>query len=97
LGYFGGDFFHKHALFVSAVGGCTLIDGQKTVCMDKLFNDVTSGDCLVYSFGIGNECSFEVAMADMGCKVRAFDLLEDATDEKFKVVEFECMSFCTSK
>jgi hypothetical protein len=63
--------------------GMKIIDGQKPVCLDKLYHDLQSGNCLVYSFGIGDEFSFEVAMADLGCTVRAFDLNVDTKDNRF--------------
>jgi hypothetical protein len=47
-----------------------IIDGQKTVCLDKMYRDILRGECLVYSFGVGDDFTFEVAMADLGkyCK-----------------------------
>jgi len=49
-------------------------DGQKAVCLDKKFMDNLKNDnCLIYSFGLSNDWSFEEAMAALGCKVRAFD------------------------
>ncbi|XP_071522723.1 probable methyltransferase-like protein 24 isoform X4 [Panulirus ornatus] len=59
--YFGGR--------VSPSG---LVDGDKAVCLAPVF-DITPGDCIVYSFGISNEWSFDDAMAQFGCQVYAFD------------------------
>jgi hypothetical protein len=55
------------------LGNCGHFDGQKFVCLDKLYEDVRRNECLVYSFGIANDWSFEEVMAGMGCKVHAFD------------------------
>ena len=35
------------------MGGCGFPDGEKFVCMDKLYQDIQDHKCLVYSFGIG--------------------------------------------
>ena len=43
------------------------------MCMDKIMADIRDGKCLIYSFGIGKDWSFEDAMASLGCQVRAFD------------------------
>jgi Methyltransferase domain len=48
------------------------IDGQKTVCMDPGVVP-ESTDCLVYSFGINNEWSFDRMFEHFGCQVYAFD------------------------
>ncbi|CAL4124880.1 unnamed protein product, partial [Meganyctiphanes norvegica] len=48
------------------------IDGDKWVCLDSQYN-ITPNDCLVYSFGINNEWSFDDSMDAFGCKVFAFD------------------------
>ena len=48
------------------------IDGQKAVCLDAGLAPKVD-DCVVYSFGIDNEWSFDEAMEQYGCSVFAFD------------------------
>jgi hypothetical protein len=48
------------------------IDGQKAVCMDPQVAP-NPENCLVYSFGINNEWSFDEQMENYGCRVFAFD------------------------
>ena len=45
-------------------------DGHKFVCLDDF---EVNQNCLVYSFGLANEWSFEIAMAHFGCQVYGFD------------------------
>ena len=47
-------------------------DGQKAVCIDKKTAPQPT-KCIVYSFGISNEWSFDEAMEQYGCEVFAFD------------------------
>ena len=61
--YFGGEW----------LGQCGALDGNKYVCLDKLYQDIQQGQCLIYSFGISTDWTFEVAMSQLGCTVRAFD------------------------
>jgi len=51
----------------------SMIDGQKAVCLDPAVRPPVDGRCLVYSFGINNEWSFDEMMEMYGCKVHAFD------------------------
>lgn len=48
-------------------GGAT--EGEKYLCLDILTSDIKSGNCLVYSFGIANDWTFEKAMTLLGCQV----------------------------
>lgn len=48
------------------------LDGQKAVCLDPTIAP-RPDRCLVYSFGINNEWSFDEAMAEYGCQVYSFD------------------------
>jgi hypothetical protein len=61
--FFGGQWLDK----------CGALDGHKFVCLDKFYADVQSGNCLIYSFGIADDWTFEEAMAELGCTIRTFD------------------------
>ncbi len=52
--------------------------------MDHLLRDLEAGNCLVYSFGIADDWSFEDTMAALGCTVRAFDPTIDAQEKRFE-------------
>ena len=52
---------------------CHVMDGQKYVCMDELMDDIRNQNCLVYSFGVGKDWSFENTLGDWGCNVYAYD------------------------
>ena len=46
-------------------------DGHKFVCADDFHSGNVDGgeNCLVYSFGLSDDTSFEEAMAEAGCEV----------------------------
>merc|ERR1712141_935437 len=48
-------------------------DGIKTLCLDDIYRDIKNKECLIYSFGIADDWTFEEYMASLGCKVHAFD------------------------
>ena len=48
------------------------MDGHKKMCMDKQFRPEVN-NCVVYSFGINDEWSFDEAVEKMGCQIYAFD------------------------
>ena len=54
------------------LGGCHVYDGQKYVCMDELMEDMERQECIVYSFGIGGDWTFEDTIGTLGCKVYAY-------------------------
>ncbi|KAF0305900.1 Methyltransferase-like protein 24 [Amphibalanus amphitrite] len=49
------------------------VDGHKYVCLDPELSLLTSDGCLVYSFGISIDWSFDWDMEAFGCTVHAFD------------------------
>ena len=53
-----------------------------------MFLSVQAGNCLIYSFGIENDWSFEDTMGELGCKVRAFDPTIDAPAQRSENVSF---------
>ena len=60
----------------------TGIDGQKAVCLDPGLVPSSDGNCLVYSFGISDDWSFDEAMEAYGCDVFAFDPSLNVTDHR---------------
>jgi len=68
---------------------CHVMDGQKYVCMDDLMEDIQNNECIVYSFGVGNDISFEKTFADMGCKVFAYDPTINHSKHKFESISFK--------
>ena len=71
------------------IKGCYVMDGQKYVCMDDLMMDVKNQECVVYSFGISSEYTFEEMMASFGCKVYAYDPTIDAPTFEYPNIEFK--------
>ncbi|ROT77836.1 hypothetical protein C7M84_003464 [Penaeus vannamei] len=57
------------------------LDARKSVCLDERFK-ISPNNCLVFSFGINNDFSFEDDMAEFGCKVYAYDPTMDAKDHQ---------------
>lgn len=49
------------------------LDGQKAVCLDPVRLAPKPGECIVYSFGINDDWTFDEAMERYGCQVYAFD------------------------
>ena len=45
---------------------CGYLDGQKFVCMEKLYEAIQNDSCLVYSFGLADDWDFEVTLAHLG-------------------------------
>ena len=46
--------------------GCGQLDGEKMICMELLYEDIKNNSCLVYSFGLGDDWVFELALAELG-------------------------------
>ena len=61
-------------------------NGHKYVCEDDFAEEET---CLVYSFGVGYEATFEKTMAARGCHVYAYD----HTVEKFPDTGYSNLHF----
>ncbi|ELU03686.1 hypothetical protein CAPTEDRAFT_206360 [Capitella teleta] len=69
-----------HCRNVSRMGN--LADGGWNICQVAPYN-LKKDNCLVYSFGINNEWSFDDAVADTyGCEVKSFDPSMDVGDHK---------------
>lgn len=88
------DTFMKACTFKTRFGGhylkhCHSMDGQKYVCMDNILSDIDSKSCIVYSFGIAGDWSFEDSMSSIGCYVFAYDPTVDYPKWRGKNIHFE--------
>ncbi|XP_040581517.1 probable methyltransferase-like protein 24 [Lepeophtheirus salmonis] len=70
------------------LGNCGALDGSKYICMDKFLPAVDNGTCLVYSFGIGDDWSFEDLLAESNCKVHAYDPTIESPSKRSKNIYF---------
>ena len=96
------DFFHQfvqnpHRAYCKEIkrfGGqynpvCKFTDGSKFVCMDQLLKDIENGECLIYSFGVADDWSFEDIMDELGCEVYALDGSIDHLPARGNRIHFE--------
>ncbi len=67
------------------ISQCGFLDGDKYVCLDDFHEEK---ECLVYSFGIADDWSFEDTMGRLGCQVRAFDPTIDHPERRSENVTF---------
>ena len=51
------------------VDECRFLDGEKSICMDGLYEAVMNNTCLVYSFGLADDWDFEIFMASLGKEI----------------------------
>ena len=62
------------------------VDGDKFVCMDTF---VDGSECLVYSFGIANDWTFEDFIVKFGCSVFAYDPTVNFPSKRGDYIHFE--------
>ena len=57
--------------------------------MDELLKDIENGECLIYSFGVAEDWTFEDIMDSLGCEVYAFDGSVDHPPTRGRKIHFE--------
>ncbi|XP_043190246.1 uncharacterized protein LOC122364166 [Amphibalanus amphitrite] len=72
--------------------GTPAMDGHKFVCLDPEFALRSSDQCLVYSFGIATDWSFDMAMERFGCDVQAFDPFVNYSSPVEDAIQFTQMA-----
>lgn len=68
---------------------CKFTDGGKVACMDDLLEDIRQKKCLIFSFGIETDWTFEDVMDKLGCTIHAFDPSVDYPATRGKHITFE--------
>ena len=62
------------------------VDGDKFICLDQIM--VAREPCIIYSFGINNEWTFEDQMDSEGCSIYAYDHTIEAPAERGNHIKF---------
>ena len=73
------------------------VEGVKYICIDKLVYDVLNNECVIFSFRIKNDWSFEDAMDNLGCTVFAFDPSVDFPSRRGRNITFEKLGVAAKK
>ena len=68
---------------------CKFTDGGKVACMDDLLEDIRQNKCLIFSFGINTDWTFEDKMDKLGCTIHAFDPTVDYPTARGNHITFE--------
>ena len=71
------------------------VDGDKFICLDQIM--VAKEPCIIYSFGINNEWTFEDQMDSEGCSVYAYDHTIGAPARRGQSIQFFKLGLGTQK
>ena len=66
-------------------GFASQVDGDKFICIDNIVDD---SPCLIYSFGINHDWTFEDKMDQLNCTVHAYDHTIDAPQSRGQGIRF---------
>ena len=85
-----GRCFSRLTLGGTGVDGAERDEGSWSICMDdaNLVDRMRSRECVVYSFGVRTDWSFDSAIARLGCTVHAFDPSVDHPEQLAPGVHF---------
>lgn len=64
------------------------VDGDKFICLDNLVYSRVNQPCIIYSFGVSSDWSFEDHMDRLGCQIFAHDHTIDAPAHRGKNIKF---------
>ena len=76
---------------------CHYVDGGKYICMDELIYDILNSECVIFSFGISHNWTFQDMMDDLGCTVYAFDLNVNYPSKRRQNITFEKLAIAAKK
>ena len=65
--------------------------------MDELIHDIENNECVIFSFGIANDWTFEDMMDGLGCTVYAFDPSVNFPSKRGRNIMFEKLGVAAKK
>ena len=76
---------------------CHYVDSGKYICMDELIYNILNNECVIFSFSISHDRTFEDMMDDLGCTVYAFDLTVNYPSKRRQNITFEKLGIAAKK
>ena len=67
------------------------VDGDKSICLDSLYTDIANQSCLIYSFRLWDDWTFEENMANLGCEVSIFNRNDLYVYPNFSFLSFKML------
>ena len=67
------------------------------MCMGELTYDIAYNECIIFSFGIAGDWSFEGMMDNLGCTIFAFDPIVDFPSKRGRNITFEKLGVAAKK
>ena len=86
----------KHRIGGGYMVDCKYTDGGKFICVDEWLKDVVKNECVVFSFGIAKDWTFEDMMDNIGCAVYAFDHRFDYPPKRGRNITFKKLTLAAT-
>ena len=65
--------------------------------MDELIYDIPNNECVIFSFGVSDDWTFENMMDDLGCTVYAFDPTVNCPSKRRRTITFQKLEVAAKK
>ena len=73
------------------------VDGGTYVCMDELTYNIPNNECVIFSFDVSDDWTFEDMTDNLGCTVYAFDPTVNCPSKRRRTILFQKLGVAAKK